>query len=282
MTVLIVEDDHFYAQCLKEALADRGVDSLVVTSAQAALQCQSNSFDAAVIDIMLPNDPEQSGISDEESRGGHLAGVAVARRLRKSTGKLPTVLISGGSYVKEAHDWASAQQVPFVHKDAGRRALMYSLGQIGVLDGPRTPRAFIVHGHDELALRELKDYLQNTLRWQEPLVLREQPNAGRSLIEKFEASAEQVDCVFVLLTPDDTIRRDGTNDEKRRSRQNVIFEMGYFYAQFGRQSGRVIALYKGPNELPSDIQGIAWINIENGIVSAGEDIRREVGVWVAN
>lgn len=37
----------------------------------------------------------------------------------------------------------------------------------------------------------------------------------------------------------------GTNEQKRRSRQNVIFELGFFYAGLERRSGRVILLHKG-------------------------------------
>jgi predicted nucleotide-binding protein len=62
----------------------------------------------------------------------------------------------------------------------------------------------------------------------------------------------------VLLTPDDVAVTTGSNDAKRRSRQNVIFEMGFFCAAFGRRSGRVILLHKGPIELPSDIAGVGW------------------------
>lgn len=35
-------------------------------------------------------------------------------------------------------------------------------------------------------------------------------------------------------------------------------------------------LYKGPTELPSDIQWVAWIAIDNGVEAAGEQIRREL------
>jgi predicted nucleotide-binding protein len=94
-------------------------------------------------------------------------------------------------------------------------------------------------------------------------------------LKKFEDYSEQIDCVFVLFTPDDAIVSDSPK-EARRSRQNVIFEFGFFFAQLGRRSGRVIAFHRGPNELPSDIQGVAWIGIDNGIEAAGEEIRREL------
>lgn len=138
-------------------------------------------------------------------------------------------------------------------------------------------RSFIVHGHDERSLLELKDYLQNILKLNEPIVLRQMPGLGKTLIEKFEREAEAIELVFVLLTPDDEAAPStAPNDNKRRARQNVIFELGFFFAKLGRESGRVLLLHKGPIEIPSDISGIEYIDISNGIRSASEDIRKEL------
>ena len=82
--------------------------------------------------------------------------------------------------------------------------------------------------------------------------------------------------MFVLLTPDDKVVSSGTGEQKRRSRQNVIFELGFFYGALERRTGRIILLHKGSTELPSDISGIVWIDINNGIAAAGEEIRKEV------
>ena len=101
----------------------------------------------------------------------------------------------------------------------------------------KIPPAFIVHGHDENAVRELKDYIQNTLKWQEPVILREQPNCGKTIIEKFEDFGARADFVFVLLTPDDRIYSALFDDDKRRSRQNVIFELGSFAALSAENQG---------------------------------------------
>jgi predicted nucleotide-binding protein len=46
--------------------------------------------------------------------------------------------------------------------------------------------------------------------------------------------------------------------------------------KLGRESGRVFLLHKGPIEIPSDIAGVEYIDISNGIKSAGQDIRREL------
>lgn len=108
-------------------------------------------------------------------------------------------------------------------------------------------------------------------------MLRDQPSGGKTIIEKFEEHAGLVDWVFILISPDDKMFDPKTDDEKRRARQNVIFELGFSYGLIGRLEGRVIVLKKGHVELPSDIQGIIWIDVSGGIRASGEDIRREVG-----
>jgi predicted nucleotide-binding protein len=276
MKILVVEDDSFFAQQLKELLEDRGFKTAVAKSLEDALSTNLDDIAAILSDVMLPNDTSKSGVSDIEARCGFFSGVALFRTLRKRGVKIPLILFSGGDRSAEAATWASQENVLFVGKDEGPAAVLAALGAAGLSAKAAPPRAFIVHGHDDLAIAELKDYLQNTLKWEQPVVLREQPNRGRTIIEKFEEFAGRIDCVFVLLTPDDAGVNLSTDDERRRARQNVVFELGFFYAKFGRRSGRVIALRKGPIELPSDIQGIVWIDITGGIKAAGEDIRKEV------
>ncbi|HXL79989.1 MAG TPA: TIR domain-containing protein [Pyrinomonadaceae bacterium] len=276
MKILLVEDDVFFAQAITEYLADNGIDTLTTKSTQDALSENLIEYDAAVIDVMLPNDPALSGISSEESRAGYLAGVALARRLRIKKSDFPIILLSAGVGGGEARQWARDQGHPFVLKDEKPTRLLSALADLGLAPKLERPRAFIVHGHDEALLAELKDYLQNTLKWPEPIVLRDQPNNGKTLIEKFEEHAGFADWVFVLISPDDRAFDPKTNDDKRRARQNVIFEFGFFYGLLGRKEGRVIALKKGDVQLPSDIQGIVWIDVSAGVRAAGEEIRKEV------
>jgi len=281
MKILIVEDDSFYAQYVAEMLQDKGVETTQVQSAQDALNADTANYDAAVIDVMLPNDPEASGITNEESRGGFCTGVAVARRLWHKNQKLRIVLLSSDVGGGEAETWALSKSVPFIRKSDKSETLVQALNSLGLLGEKQTPLAFIVHGHDDNTLLELKNYIQNTLNWREPVVLREQPNAGRTVIERFEDHAHKIDCVFVLLTPDDKVISVGSNDEKRRSRQNVIFELGFFCGALERRSGRILLLHKGPLELPSDISGVVWIDISKGIAAAGEEIRKEVASFAS-
>lgn len=281
MQVLIVEDDQFYAQRIAELLQDRGTDSKIVHTAEEALAADLTPFDGAVIDIMLPNDAAASGITAEESRAGFLTGVALARRLLQKKEGFRITFLSSVMNV-EAETWAATKSIPFVRKGEGAGGLLKALRRLKIISEDRKPLAFIVHGHDSAAVLELKNYIQNTLKWQEPIILREAPSSGKTLIEKFEDFARKVDCVFVLLTPDDKVISGGNNDEKRRSRQNVIFELGFFYGSLERRSGRILLLHKGPVELPSDISGIVWIDISNGVLAAGEEIRKELATLSAS
>jgi predicted nucleotide-binding protein len=158
------------------------------------------------------------------------------------------------------------------------RLLKHLSGYITIDKPPRQgARTFIVHGHDHDSLYRLKDYIQNVLGLGEPAVLRDMPGLGKTLIEKFEQEADVAEVVFVLLTPDDVAGNlSEPEDQKRRARQNVILELGFFLGRLGRKSGRVLLLHKGPLEIPSDMEGIGYIDISNGIESAGEAIRREL------
>lgn len=113
-----------------------------------------------------------------------------------------------------------------------------------------------------------------------PVVLHEQPNEGRTIIEKFEDYTD-VRFAVVLLTPDDVGGlQDNAGDTKPRARQNVIFEFGYFIGKLGRE--RVCALVKGNVEKPSDYDGVLYIQLDDSegwkmrlvreLKSAGYDI----------
>ncbi len=93
-----------------------------------------------------------------------------------------------------------------------------------------------------------------------PVVLRELPSMGRTLIEKIEENGD-ADYAVVLLTADD---RGGLANEKElraRARQNVVFEWGYFLGRINRE--RVCALYEEGVELPSDLGGFVHIPLDN-------------------
>ena len=65
----------------------------------------------------------------------------------------------------------------------------------------------------------------------------------------------------MLLTPDDQGAATVSPENIRpRARQNVILELGYFIGRLGRF--RVCALHKGGVELPSDYQGVIYVDMD--------------------
>jgi predicted nucleotide-binding protein len=119
-------------------------------------------------------------------------------------------------------------------------------------------KVFIVHGHDEAALQGVARFLEK-LRLQ-AIILQEQPDQGRTIIEKFEACASEVGFAVVLLTPDDFAGVAGETSHASRARQNVIFELGYFVGRLGR--GRACLLRKGEVEIPSDLSGVIYTDLD--------------------
>lgn len=121
-------------------------------------------------------------------------------------------------------------------------------------------RVFIVHGHDAAAKESVARFLSKLDL--EPVVLHEQPNAGRTIIEKFEAHSD-VAFAVVLLTPDDVGYPVGNAGvAKARARQNVILELGFFTAALGRS--HVCALYTGGIEIPTDFAGVLYHEMDSG------------------
>jgi predicted nucleotide-binding protein len=119
-------------------------------------------------------------------------------------------------------------------------------------------KVFVVHGHDEAALHAVARFLERLKL--EVIVLREQPDQGRTIIEKFEDCANEVGFAVVLLTPDNVAGAGATSSQTSRTRQNVIFELGYFVGKLGR--GRACLLRKGEVEIPSDLYGVIYTEMD--------------------
>jgi CheY-like chemotaxis protein len=282
-TVLLVDDDVFASSLVVDDLKLSGFEVLFArTFSEAKEIVISGHIDAAIIDIWLPLGKDGTLAQEDmfSARGGFRSGQVLASWIKKNYPGVFLIAYSN-STEKEVIDWFRKHGNGFLSK-AGVRShgvVTYVCKVTGMV--PPAPKCFIVHGHDEATKYKVKNYLQNTLKFPEPVVLHEKPSQGRTTIEKFEEESRDVDLVFVLLTPDDRISGfDASNIDKRRARQNVIFEMGYFLAKFGSKRGRVILLHKGKIELPSDIAGLIYIDISNGIEAAGEDIRRELAEFL--
>ncbi|MDR3591271.1 MAG: nucleotide-binding protein [Negativicutes bacterium] len=120
-------------------------------------------------------------------------------------------------------------------------------------------KVFIVHGHDKLALREIERFVR--IIGLNPIILNEQVNAGKTLIEKLEAYSD-VGFAIIILSPDDEGKAKVDKNLRPRARQNVIAELGYFVAKIGRE--RVCPLYIEGVEIPSDFSGVVYVPMDKG------------------
>jgi predicted nucleotide-binding protein len=118
-------------------------------------------------------------------------------------------------------------------------------------------RVFIVHGRD-VATRESVARLLERADFR-PVILQEQTNQGRTIVEKFEAQAD-VGFAVVILNPEDEGRLMPDGDAAPRARQNVVLELGYFIGRLGRN--RVCILKAGALELPSDVLGFGYTEFD--------------------
>jgi CheY-like chemotaxis protein len=276
-TVLLADDDQFHVAYLVDRLEHEGYDVLTARTGDEAIKKireRQGDVDIAVLDVMMPRRRHDRSLSS-----GMHTGVEVAKSVKR---QYPNIKLVGFSVLGDETviQWFSEIGDGYLRKPVTPDQFLDAV-HVAIHGKPgRKPRCFIVHGHDESTVGELRTFLKSRLDLGNATVLREQPNLGRTLIDKFEHEASNVDMVFVLLTPDDIASSDSRlRLLLARARQNVIFELGYFYALLRRKRGRVVLLYRGKLELPSDIIGVAYIDITDGIDSAAEQIASEVSRW---
>jgi len=112
---------------------------------------------------------------------------------------------------------------------------------------------FIIHGHDNEIKVEVQLLL--TRAGVNNIVLHEQPDKGRTIIDKLVEESNVSNYAIALLSPDDIVK-----DGSARARQNVILEIGYFLGKLGKE--RVRILKKGEIEIPSDLSGVLYENYD--------------------
>jgi len=131
---------------------------------------------------------------------------------------------------------------------------------------------FIVHGHDEENLNRLQLLLSKDFRLC-PVVMKDEPGAAKTLIEKLEALTAGVKFAFVLWTDDDVVK--GKDRERGQPRPNVLFELGYFVGKLGRD--RVCVLVKGGmDNVPTDLLGVHYHAFTDNVKDLAFMIEREL------
>lgn len=180
--------------------------------------------------------------------------------------------------------WETNKTINFQGKPAEAEKLKDAFWATDVAEGRRPAaipppnvddktKIFIVHGHDNQALEQLELVLRRL--GLDPFILQNNDGETRTLIEALEKRI-YTEAAFgiVLMTPDDFgYSKNRTNDDRQpRARQNVILEMGMIMASLGRD--KMVILKKGNLELPSDVNGIIYLEFNEHI--------KEIAVKLAN
>ncbi len=130
---------------------------------------------------------------------------------------------------------------------------------------------FVVHGHDYSFRDDVVQYVQGLQI--KPVILSRIGGAQQSLLQKFMNYALEARFAVVLISADDlgASRKQyetpgvGERSLQFRARQNVIFELGFFYGRLGWEN--VFVVYKPPPvfpnfEHPSDLLGTVYDELD--------------------
>ena len=134
-------------------------------------------------------------------------------------------------------------------------------------------KIFIIHGHSEAKRRELVSLLRDRFQL-EPVILSEQPDQGLTIIEKFEKYASECSYAFALFTPDDIVTNGGV--QYFQARPNVIFELGWFYANLGRSRVCILDQASEESRIFSDLQGVMRKQFKEDISETALEIEMEL------
>lgn len=136
---------------------------------------------------------------------------------------------------------------------------------------PHDRKIFIVHGHDYENLFELQNLLKDQFHLN-PIVLNQESDSGKTIIEKFEHYAKDCAFAFVMVTPDDAVENKGR--QYFQGRPNVLFELGWFAGRFGRNKVRIIR--QKETALPSDLNGIISFDFKESLSEIHEKIHKDL------
>lgn len=146
--------------------------------------------------------------------------------------------------------------------------LMNASQEVSMKKAKEYKKVFIVHGHDNGLKQEVARLVEK--QGLEAIILSEQANRGKTIIEKFEEHSD-VGAAICLFTGDDYGRAKDAEEDKLRARQNVVFEAGFFMGKLGREN---VVLIANPDiEIPSDLKGFVYTNEKSWQIDALKELK---------
>lgn len=252
--VLLVEDDALLSIAIQRTIQELGNNCAIATTvSDAEKYLRMHAVDFLIADLCVPFGLGKAKAGRKSTSGdGRFGGLELLRFVHHRYFKTKLMLVTGQPS-SDAAAWCRAKNVAYRTKPIDSAGLSVFLGR-------SRRKAFIVHGRNKVHLKKVKNALK--VAGIDPLVLMEQPSSGRTVIEKFEAMSKGCDCAVVIVSADDLggLGKASRRNDLTRARQNVIFELGYFYGRFSRESGKVVIVSFDAVEIPSDLAGIIWIN----------------------
>lgn len=120
-------------------------------------------------------------------------------------------------------------------------------------------RVFVTHGRAQ-DWRAVKDFIETDVQLK-TAELAQQPNLGRTVIEKLLDTADECDGAVIVMTGDDV-----TDQGEARVRENVKHEIGFFQGRYGRD--RVILLHQDDVNVPTNLSGVVYSAFPKGRIEA--------------
>lgn len=255
---LLINDshEHYWLQVLQKALCPLGALQIGTTNTILAGLLREH-YDSIIVDATVVEDaPDILSCILEQQPDAQIVVVTAS----------PTWTRARAAFQAGAVDYIRKSMNPDELRVAFERILarpsllpLQSKEQSTMIKATMVQRdVFIVHGHDDAAKEAVARFIEKL--GLHAIILREQPDSSRTIIEKFEHHSN-VGFAIVLLTPDDVgAAKDAADHLMARARQNVIFELGYFIGKLGRS--RVCALYKEGVEIPYDYHSVMYLSMD--------------------
>ena len=120
-------------------------------------------------------------------------------------------------------------------------------------------RVFISHGRSS-DWREVQSHIEKDVNIA-TLELAQEPNKGRTVLQKLNEESGKCSFAVVVMTGDDDLGIGAP-----RARENVMHEIGFFQAKYGLAN--VCLLHEEGTNIPSNIHGLVYVPFPKRLVSA--------------
>ena len=128
-----------------------------------------------------------------------------------------------------------------------------------ILKAEKKRKIFISHGRS-VEWYKVQAYIEKDLNIP-TLELTQEPNLGRTVLQKLNEEADKCSVAVIVMTGDDM-----TADGEIRARENVMHEIGFFQGKYGLSN--VFLLHEAGVNIPSNIHGLVYIGFPKDTIDA--------------